>query len=178
MTFAETTQIFALIAALYPRDKYFGQAEKPSIRAWAMNLQDIPFDLAAACVNACAVESDFPPSVYSIRKYAFKAMKSAEAIDADEAWGYVENAIRKYGFYQVDKAKKSMPIAVWKLVERFGWRDLCMSEAPGVDRGQFIKLWEIQQKRETEKGQLTPELRILLDRTTENLTLPGAKEVE
>lgn len=163
MTLNETLKLLFVIRGLYPRDKAFDKPKEELTRIagiWQIMLSDVPFDVAQAAVQAVASTSQFTPSIADIRTWHM-SFRGEQTMDADEAWGLVKKAVQQFGHSQMIKARDSMPIEVWRMVERIGWRDLCMSEEPGVERGQFMKMWGLHQKREQEKAVLPPAVKAI-----------------
>ena len=70
-------------------------------RVWHRLLRDIPFDLldAAAAHYATISGAAFPPSIAELRDTAFK-VANPNRMSAEEAWGEVQKAIRRIGFYR------------------------------------------------------------------------------
>lgn len=158
MNNSETIKLFAIINSLYPRSESFAQADRTMVMTWAAMLSDVPFQMAEAAVQAIAATQPYAPSISEIR-----AKIAPKSIGADEAWGYITNAIKRHGIYNAAAAKKSMPAEVWDMVTRIGWENICMSEEPAVERGLFIKLWAIQEKRIAEQARIPAEIRKLLE---------------
>ena len=167
MTKSETIKLFGLIGSLYPRDNAFIGATDEMKSAWHQMLADIPFDLAVSALQRHASLSPYPPSISEIRSATVKA-----TLSPDVAWGMVAKAISQYGSRQGKAARDSLPPEVWAVVERMGWISLCMSEAPEVGRGQFLKLFELQNKRERERSVLPEGLAQRLEQIG---TLPNTK---
>lgn len=167
---SETVKLFAVIAAMYPRESAFKNATPETIIAWQSMLEDIPFTVAQAALKATAANSPFVPAISEIRQWAMKVMYP-EMLGPDEAWGIVRQAISKYGYYQRKKARKSMPPEVWAMVERIGWNDLCTGENAAVDRGQFMKMWNVYLTRQWEKAVLPPAVQALIGKASERMAL-------
>ena len=187
MTKPETTALFALIKALFPRDSAFKNATPDMVTAWAEMLQDIPFDHAKAAVKASVATSPFPPSIAEIRDYATR-LNRPRRLTAEEAWGIASECIREYGTRTVPKdgyadkvyefvrfgepvlvrpsgleyeAKRHCPEDVWALLQRMGYRDICESDNPDVVRGQFMRAWsshDTEAKEVRVIGGVVPEL--------------------
>lgn len=183
----ETVKLFALIAMAYPRDERFTRIEKETRDFWGEMLADIPFDAAKAALKAHASTSPFPPSIAEIRDYATR-QSGPRRMTADEAWGKAHEAMRKYGLntartdvYVPDQepparfgepvrirksgleyeAKRHCPPEVWAILERMGYADVYMSDAPDVVRGQFMRSWsnhDQEAKEERVIGGILPEL--------------------
>ena len=158
MTREEISELFGLISVLFPNDKAFVSASAAMLSAWHAMLADLPFELAQAALQRHAAANRFAPSIAEIREFACK-LSGGQALTADEAYGFARRAIAKYGYNRREAAQRSMPPEVWQLVERMGYRDLCMSENIGVMRSNFLRMWEAFEKRQNEDALLPPALR-------------------
>jgi hypothetical protein len=162
MTEKEVVKLFVLLTAAYPRFDTFSDPEKtrPVIKLWAEMLADIPYEVVEVAVKKFILESSYPPTIAEIRKQAMEIATSPEdKIGSAEAWGEVERAIRLYGYYNEAEALKSMSPQTAKVVKYIGWREICLSEEPGVVRGQFLKMYEQLQERERKEALLPPDLK-------------------
>jgi hypothetical protein len=164
----ETSKLFSIISAAFPKDTAFAvpksekeeDQRKETIRIWQIVLADVPFDLAQAAVLSHSTTCVFPPSIAEIKGWVLKIQ--TPQIGADEAWEMTRKAVRKFGRMCKFEAMASLPPAVKTMVERFGWHDLCMSENIDYLRGQFYKMWDVVSKREQEKAALPPAVRKLI----------------
>ena len=187
MNKAETTKLFAVISAMFPRDTKFAQADKLMIEMWQKMLADISYEDAEKAVAASVSTSPFPPSIAEIRDYATR-LNGPRRLTAEEAWGIASECIRTYGTKTVPKdgyadrvyefvrfgepvrvrpsgleyeAKRHCPEDVWALLQRMGYRDICESDNPDVVRGQFMKAWsshDAEAKEVRVIGGVVPEL--------------------
>lgn len=167
----ETTKLFALISSLYPREAAFANASRDTINAWTLILEDVPFSVAQAGLQAHVSTSPFPPSIAEIKGWAAKLDK--HYMDAGEAWGIARKAVSKYGFYNKLKAKENTPADVWAVMERMGYEDMCMSENPDVTRGQFCRMWDARSKQQQELDKLPPTVRNAIAGAMSNFLLEG-----
>lgn len=150
----ETAKLFALISSLYPREAAFANATRDMVNAWALMLEDVPFSVAQAGLQAHVSTSQFPPSIAEIKGWTVKMSKNY--MDASEAWGLARKAISKWGIHNKAKAKENLPADVFAIMDRMGYEDMCMSETPDVIRGQFTRLWDARQKQQQEMDRLPP----------------------
>lgn len=189
----EAAKFFAVICALYPRDNAFANAPKETIAMWSVMLKDIPFDLAQVALQAHSSRSQFPPSISEIRAAALEIAKPEISMTGDEAWKIARETMRKYGCsnlpvistgadgsivrrYARDEAKKNTPPEVWKIMERMGYRDMCMTENIDVIRGQFLRMWDAYSRRRKEQALLPPSVRSITESLTKRMVIEAGKE--
>ncbi len=153
MTKTETVKLLAVISAAFPNT----QVTEATVALWHELLGDVDLNLALVAVKKLLLESPYPPTIADIRKRAVEIMTPLkDQVDAAEAWGEVEKAIRLYGYYSEAEALASMSPRVAKVVRYIGWREICLSEEPGVVRGQFLKMYQQVAERE-QKEKLLPQ---------------------
>ncbi len=150
----EIVQLLVVINAAFPNM----QVNEVMVDLWHELLGDIDFNLAKAAVKKILLESPYPPTIADIRKQVAE-ITTPKQIDPAEAWGEVERAIRYYGSYREEEALASMSPAVARVVKYIGWREICLSEEPGVLRGQFLKMYQQLQERERKEALLPPDLK-------------------
>lgn len=149
ITKADVVGIFKLLATLFPQSaKNYEGADALTRDAWYELVRDLPRELVAEAIKSYAASHVFAPSIAEIRAEALKAVNPALSIGADEAWGLVHKAISRFGYSRQRDALDSMPPPVARCVERFGWREICLSEEQDVVRGQFRRAFETQLARE------------------------------
>jgi hypothetical protein len=73
-----------------------------------------------------------------------------------EAWGEVERQMRHGGHAVAPQFSDPL---VEHLVQQMGWRNLCMSETPGLDRKHFIESYDALVRREATLIRVPPEIR-------------------
>lgn len=154
---------FALFASAlrtyYPREKLLPNEQ--AMELWFNQLQDIPYKLAELTLNKWVATNKWSPSIADIREQALGITQGA-AIDWGEAWQSVLRAISKYGSYQELEALESMDETTRRVVERLGFRNICMSEEIQVDRANFRMIYEQEQERTRQDAQLPPRLKELM----------------
>lgn len=151
MTKKEIARLLAVISAAFPRF----EANEFKAGVWLELLGDLDYGVAQAAVKKCMLENVYAPSVAEIRRAAAELMFPDRKTGA-EAWGEVEKAMRHHGYYGEREALESMSPLTAEVVRYFGWREICLSEAGGVVRGQFLKMYEQVFQREV-RSALLPE---------------------
>lgn len=168
----EVINLLGIAAANFPnmQNKDF----KPTAVLWEKSLSDIPYDVAEKAVIKVLSTSKFFPTLAEIREAAADLTRP-RTMDAMEAWGLINTAIRKYGSYRQKEGLQSLPDDVRRMAERFGWRELCLNENPDTLRAQFRMAWETQSKRENELKALPNDIREMLEGLTNNLRLTSGE---
>lgn len=139
MSKTEFLKLAEAIKTAYPKERLL--ATKEAMQLWYAMLQDIDYQTAAAAVKAYIALKKFPPTIADIRE-----MVTPKQADWSDAWGEVQNAIRRYGYNRPDEALASMSDKTKAIVKRFGWQEICTSENLGVLRGQFRTAYEAATK--------------------------------
>ena len=154
---------FAIFASAlrtyYPREKLLPNEQ--AMELWFKQLQDIPYKLAELTLNTWVATNKWSPSIADIREKATGYIHG-EAKEWGEAWQEVLKAITKYGSYQELEALESMSETTRRVVDRLGFRNLCMSEEIQVDRANFRMIYEQEIQRAKEDAQLPPKLKELM----------------
>lgn len=170
MTREEIVKLFMAISTLFPRDTVFAKKDIQRVDAWHGILTDIPYEAALQAVQKQAAVSPFPPSIAEIRKHSMPQMRTG-----DEAWAIALNTMRKVGCsvyplvtvvdgrmvktFPIEEAKRVTPPDVWAVMERMGYKDMCLSDNLDVVRGQFLRMWDSYSTRQTETAALPSMLR-------------------
>lgn len=143
----------------FPKDNLL--ATRDQMDWWFDLLGDIPFQTAILALKKYALSNKFPPSVSEIRTIA--ADLTGERLpDADEAWGQVNNAIRRFGYMREREALNSMSEPVRKAVERIGFQNICQSpyEQLNTLRAQFRGSYEAEYRRSMEVHKMPERIRL------------------
>lgn len=153
MTKSEIAKILAVLAASYSKF----DVDDLKVQVWHEMLGDLDYKLVQVAVQKLILESPYPPAIADIRKQVVEiTTPHDEKIDAATAWGEVEKAIQLYGYYREAEAMASMSPRTAKIVKYIGWQEICLSEEPGVVRGQFLKMYQQIADRE-QKEKLLPQ---------------------
>ena len=145
MTPSEFDLIRAAIKSAYPTFNIM--PDKYSIQLWYRMLGDIEFKICETALQELIATQTYPPQIAEIRAKCAEYM-SPGMKDAGEAWGDVQRAIQKYGYYRSDEAIQSLSGSTREAVERMGFRELCLGDNPVANRAHFFKVYDaiIQRK--------------------------------
>jgi hypothetical protein len=142
------------IQAAYPN----WRADADTVKVWTVYVSDLDDDLLIASVRKFISSSPhaFPPTIPEIRTMATQLMMEISSIPTPyEAWGMVQDEIRRVGSYGQPAFKNDI---VAQVVRRFGWRSLCLSETEMVDRAHFTKAYEETLKNEIGRATRLPQI--------------------
>lgn len=139
---------FALIAvgikSAYPASKIL--ADDASMEFWYRMLKDLDAKIVENAVMEHISTSVFPPNIAEIRKLCVERMR-APVLSFDEAWGAVQKAMGRYGWYHPVEAFAMMDELTVSVVKNLGWSRLCQSENPTADRANFREAYEAKAKQ-------------------------------
>jgi len=142
------------------------EADGDTARIWARLLADLDDAPLLAAAAHHASQSKWPPSVAELREAAFDIMRGEVAPPTPgEAWGAVVKAIMQSSSRRPQEARATLGETTWRCIEAMGgWRDLCLSEEPMVDRAHFLRIYEQVQARDKAERRTLPEVRALAAR--------------
>lgn len=148
-------QQFATIAigikSAYPASKIL--EDKASMDFWYTMLADIPYEVAENAVMEHICTNVFPPNIAEIRKLCMERCKP-QALCFDEAWGAVQKAISRHGWYNPEAAFAELDDLTLSVVKNLGWSRLCQSENPVADRANFREAYEAKAEAMRNNSQL------------------------
>ncbi len=137
--------------AVYPQETFI--PDSFAFDMWYEMLNDLDYRIAGLAIKSYMATGKFPPTIADIReKYAEVSQRRTESWD--EAWGTVLMAIRKYGYPREAEALASLSERTRRVVRRFGWQNLCMSEKIEVERSNFRDAYNSEVKRDKVDGVL------------------------
>lgn len=176
MTQQEFSTFAMAVRTFYPREKIL--PNKEAMELWYRELSDIPYNAAEAVLRKWVSLNTWSPSIADIRAAVAEA-QNGEMPDYGAAWESVQQAIHQFGFYNQREALDSLDPMTRGVVERMGFRELCMSETPMQDRAQFRKIYETIAEREKKKQQVAPPVQAMIESLATKKALPfGSHDAE
>ena len=143
MKYDEAKQLIARAIVIYPHMKT-GALEETA-KVWSEMLSDIDYADAMMALKKHVANSDFPPTIASIRKNAKEIYQLYDGIPtAEEAWTEVMRTLNRY-----KRPQYTNPL-IDKAVDFMGYANLCDSENAMADRAQFIKAYNNLKERRNE----------------------------
>jgi hypothetical protein len=131
------------------------QVSEQTVITYVRLLKDIPEDELQAIVDQAIATSKFLPTIAEIRDMRH-GLQNFEQLTYVEAWDTVVKEIRRIGSYGAPQFQD--PITA-RVVKSMGWRELCMSENPGIDRAQFRDMYNALLNRQERDQKLLPQAR-------------------
>lgn len=159
MTREEVIQVLAILKANYSgalKDMTRQEAEG-KINLWITMFADTNKEIMNLAIQKIIATSKYFPTVAEVRE-VIAEINTGYILDGGAAWGEVITAIRNYGQYRELQALESMSDMTKTVVQRMGWRDLCLSEDTEIDRAHFLKIYQAEEKRQKEKNILPLEI--------------------
>lgn len=131
---SEVTELVAVLVAAFPRPPI---AEK-TVAIYEQMLRDLAVEVAHRAVARLVATSKWLPTIAEIRAAAVEAQLGARRAGA-EAWGDVNDAVRRVGRYGTPKFADPL---VAEAVRSLGWLAICDSTNDVADRARFIELYD------------------------------------
>lgn len=154
MTGQETLKLMALIKTAYPRF-IEGVDSKTAARLWHEMLKDLDYGQIQIALKRWIATEKWPPSIAEVRSMA-TGLNSDSIGDWTEGWNQVTRAIGKYGHWAESEALDSMDDITRDCVKAIGWKTICESTEPGVERGHFRTMYE-QRRDRIRKSEAIPD---------------------
>ena len=157
MTKKEFAVFAAAIKTYYPKEQQL-LPNQHAMELWYRELCDIEYNVAEAGLRKWVVNNKWSPSIADIREMV-SDVTEGELPDWGSAWDSVNRAIREYGSYKIKEAMESFDDITRQVVERMGFRNLCMSENVAADRANFRMIYEQLAERKRNDQKMPAQLR-------------------
>lgn len=144
----ECLRLVKAVAANFPHLVSRGDYDpEPTYDLWMMMFGNVEYTVFKAAVLEILKAAKFFPTVAEIQGTLDRMKQIADGVpSAEEGWEWVRKNLNYYQY------PKSFPHPlVEKIVKIMGWRELCCSENPSIDRAQFIKYYNNVEKTEAER---------------------------
>jgi hypothetical protein len=135
--------------------KYLGVAynkeftqEQASV--WFDMFKNDDYKIFNQAVKRLISTNQFMPSIAEIKKEMANISTPMLQLDAEAEWETVLNAIRKYGYYQQEKAFNELKEITRSIVKTIGWYRLCSSESIQWLKKEFIEIFNHKQDNKEE----------------------------
>lgn len=177
MTRQETLGIMATLSAAYPSfyRKSTPEDTAAAVALWAEMFKDEEYSIVKAAVLALIKTrtEGWPPNVGEVTAKIAELTLPKEMTRV-EAWGLVEEACRN-GLYGAREEFEKLPPLIQKAVRSPNqlreWAMMDSDTLKSVVASQFMRSYEIMQKREMEAAMLPENVKGMLQAATERMAL-------
>lgn len=159
MNYKEFGRFAAALKTYYPKDNLLPNEQ--AIELWYKALGDLPYEVASNALMILVQSSKFPPSIAEIREAAAKLIHG-ETKDWSKAWEEACRAMSRFGRDRKSLAYETLDELTREVVDRLGYRNLCMSENVASDRANFRTIYTELAERRTETSKLSPQIQNML----------------
>lgn len=143
-----TLSILRQLFAAFPNT----EASTETIAMYVKLLSDIPPLDLQVIVDQAVSTARFLPTIGELRE-THHNLRHIGQISWVEAWGNVGAEMRRIGSYGVPYFEDELTTRVVKMM---GWRTLCASEQPSIDRAQFRDMYTALASRDEREQKLLP----------------------
>jgi hypothetical protein len=160
MDMKETLKLLTTIQATFPmRKENWDDETQLKLKAKMWHVHFAEYDLEEvfnALVKYVSTEK-YPPAIADLKMIIAKNRNPEAFKTGEEAWEQVLIAVRKFGYYQQDKAYAGFDPQTKRLVQSLGWAAICQctDEKIGILRSNFCKMWD-SVKAEEKDSHLVP----------------------
>ena len=171
----ETIQVITLLASNYESiSNKTAEQKQMMINIWQECLGDLDYKLVLQAVKKTIIENSYPPTIHDIRKNAIEIANPSNnrsALDAwNEAYSMISNGSRmtQEEFEQHSPEVKKFFGSVRQVYEL---AQVDVDVVNTVTKGQFLKQYEILEKREIEQKLLPVKMRELIEQMANNMSI-------
>lgn len=147
-------KLLTIIQTCYPiHHKNFDEmAFRLSAKVWQTAFADMDFGLVFTALQKYLLTEKYPPSISDLRYLAIKMDDPRALKTAEDAWEEVLTAIKRFGYYQQEKAFETLDAPTKRIIKSMGWGEICRSEKIGIVKSNFVKAWDnvTQTQRESD----------------------------
>lgn len=137
--------------------------EEATVILWMKMFGDTEAFILEAAVEKYLADGKFPPTIADIRSCIADITVFREKT-AIEAWGDVQTAIRKFGWYREKEAMQSLGGVTNKVIDSMGFKTVCISENETADRAHFLKVYDVLAERERQAAMMLQSTKDAMER--------------
>ena len=153
-------KLLTTIQATFPvhRDNWDDESQmRLKAQMWYIHFAEYEFEEVFNALVKYASFEKFPPSIAELKHLVAKN-RNPEAFKTGEiAWEEVLKLVKRFGYYQQEKAFAGMSVQTKRLVQSIGWGAICQcpEDKIGILKSNFCKMWE-NVKTEEKESHLVP----------------------
>lgn len=154
---SDTLSVLKSLFAGYPNTTI----TKETVAVYVEDLSDIPPDELHVAIRQARRQSKFLPTTAEIIETHRLITQDLGKATPEEEWEKVMREVRRIGSWGAPHFDNEI---TKRVIESMGWLAICGSSTPGVDRRQFIDLYNGLSLRGEQAAKLMPEARQLAAR--------------
>lgn len=170
----------AILQSSYPNHykTFDDQMKKFTLEMWWRAFADYEFEIVFRAVQKHIMTHKFPPTISELRESLVLITNPTALKTGEEAWEEVILAVKKYGFYQQEKAMATLDERTKRATKAIGWQNICSSENIGIERSNFYKMYDAISKDVKEEALLPANLINELKRLADKTRAIGGGEID
>ncbi len=163
MTREETKLILATIAEVYPKN-LMTAVTKQTVDIWAQMIEDMEYKKVTVALARWIQTQKFPPTIADIREMANINIEQSRPT-AEQAWGRLQETIRKCGYTMPKEAREMVGEEVWTIIQRFGYSHFCQMpvDESSTYFAHFRNAYNTEGKQVAEQNRLSPKVKAALE---------------
>ena len=163
MTREEVKLILATIAEVFPKN-LMTTVTAQTVNIWAQMLDDMDYKRATIALAHWIQTQKYPPTIADLRELT-AVQTTTNQMTAEQAWGKLQDAIRKFGYTMPKEAAEYLGEEIWTIVNRFGYNYFCQMPVDEASTyfAHFRNAYNGEVKKQNEQARLSPSVRIALD---------------
>ena len=118
------------------------KALRLTAKFWTSAFADMNFDLVFTAFQKWCMYEPFPPKISDLRQLSVKIQNPQALRTAEDAWEDVILAVKRFGYYQKDKAFETLDAGTKRCIKAIGWDEICHSDKIGVVKSNFVKMFD------------------------------------
>jgi hypothetical protein len=155
MEMQETLKLLTTIQASYPIHKDNWEDDQQirlKAKMWHIHFQEFEFEEVFGALVKYVSTEKFPPTIADLKKIVVKNRNPQAFKTGESAWEEVILGIKKYGYYQQEKAFVGFDEQTKRLIKAIGWGTICQcsDDKIGIIKSNFVKMWDSVKQEEKE----------------------------
>ena len=125
---------------------YGKQFNKEELTVWYSFFYQVNSNIFKIAIKNLAEKTKYIPSIAEIKNEILRIQNPELKLNAEEQWAEVLKVIRKYGYYQSEKALQNLLPYTREIVEKMNFQEICKSENINWERKVFIETFNACKK--------------------------------
>jgi hypothetical protein len=151
----ETLRLLTTIQATFPthKDNWDDESQiKLKAKMWHIHFAEYEFEEVFGALVRYVSTERFPPAISDLKHLVAKNRNPEAFRKGEDVWDEVLKAVRRFGYYQQERAFAGFDPQTKRLVNSLGWSAICKcsEDKIGIMRSNFVKMWDNVKSQEKE----------------------------